>query len=297
MRIGIVDLGSNSIRLVIFDQKGSKLTKELNIKHTAKSVLYIKDRIMSSEGISVIVKTLKELKFISDVYAPGSFEIFATASLRNIDNSSETVKTIEELINYPINLLSGYQEAKFGFDSLINNNENNGEGLLIDIGGGSIEITHFKNDKLINTDSIPYGSLLFYTTHVSNILPNNTEQKVMREFISDQFKSIKWLSNLHVDKVVGIGGSSRALLKVAKELEYYYKTDNKVLDKETVQSLSRLNQSHSKAIIKSVPDRLTTMIPGAIIIDELLKHTQASEFIISSSSVREGFILQHLNED
>ena len=119
----------------------------------------------------------------------------------------------------------------------------------------------------------------------------------MRKFISNQFKSIEWLSNLHVDKVVGIGGSSRALLKVAKELEYYYKSDNKVLNKETVQSLSRLNQSHSKAIIKSVPDRLTTMIPGAIIIDELLKHTQASEFIVSNSSVREGFILQHLNED
>ncbi len=295
MRVGIVDLGSNSIRLVIFETEKKRLNRIINVKHQAKSVLYIKENKMSLDGVTAIIGSLKELVFIADVYKLDAFRIFATASLRNIGNSKETIQAIESVISRRIDLLSDADEALLGFESLMQNNENENEACLIDIGGGSMEITHFKDDHVFNTTSIPYGSLSFYSKHVHNIIPNAREQKEMRTFINDQFKKVTWLNDVNVKSIIGIGGSSRALLKVCKHIDCQGTSKkDRTLDAQVIGQLSMLDDSHSKSIISAVPDRLTTMIPGAIMVDELMKLVSAQEFIVSSASVREGYIYRNM---
>lgn len=294
MNIGLIDLGSNSIRLVIYHYADGQLTKLFNLKHAAKSILYVKDNKMSLEGVEVIVSTLKELIFIAKTYHLDYFRIFATASLRNIENSKETVSAIESSIHHPIELLSDEQESTYGFEAVVKYETLPKEGLSIDIGGGSMEITYFVNGKLVHSTSVPMGSLNFYQQYVSNVLPNDAEQNLMRAHARTIFSNIVWLENKMIDHIIGIGGTSRAMVKMNKVLDFE-KTSS--LSYNTISKISRLSSVHAQDIIKGAPDRLITLVPGAILIDELMQYVHATTFTASKASLREGYLYQRILQE
>lgn len=294
MNIGLIDLGSNSIRLVIYHYAEGQLTKILNLKHAAKSILYVKDKKMSIEGVEVIVSTLKELIFIAKTYHLDYFRIFATASLRNVDNSKESVSAIESSIHHPIELLSDEQESSYGFEAVVKYESLPKEGLSIDIGGGSMEITYFVDGKLIHTTSIPIGSLNFYQQYVSNVLPNDAEQNLMRAHARTIFSNIVWLENKMTDHIIGIGGTSRAMVKMNKILDF---EKTSTLSYNTISKISRLSSAHAQDIIRGAPDRLITLVPGAILIDELMQYVHATTFTASKASLREGYLYQRILQE
>lgn len=291
MKIGVIDLGSNSIRLVIYEYVDKQLNKLLNFKHQGKAVLFIKDNIMSDEGVEAIVSSLKQLVFIAKIYELDEFKIFATASLRNIDNSAETVARIEQQIHHSMEVLSDEEESLFGFDAILRNEKLPISGLTIDIGGGSMEIIYFKDNEAIYSTSIPVGSLSFATKFVDEVIPSVDEQAEMRKFIKNQYNNLPWLKTLHVKTIIGIGGTSRAMNQMNKEFNL---EKNGSLSYETIATIANLGIEHSKQIINAVPDRLMTIMPGAIMIDELMQLVLAEEFKASKMSVREGYIYNRI---
>ena len=291
MKIGVIDLGSNSIRLVIYEYVDKQLNKLLNFKHQGKAVLFIKDNKMSDEGVEAIVSSLKQLVFMAKVYELDEFRIFATASLRNIDNSAETVGKIEQQIHHKLEVLSNEEESLYGFDAILRNEELPISGLTIDIGGGSMEIIYFKNRKVLYSTSIPVGSLSFATKFVDEVIPTEDEQAEMRKFIRSHYESLPWLKAIQVNTIIGIGGTSRGMFKMNKELDLE-KSDT--LKYESVATIANLGYEASKQIINAVPDRLMTMLPGAIMIDELMQLVLASDFRASKMSVREGYIYNRI---
>ena len=295
MKVGLIDLGSNSIRLVIYQVKQDQLIKLINLKQHAQSVLYVKDAKMTQEGIELIVTVLDELIEVVRTYDVDYFKIFATASLRNIENSKEAVGAIESMIHYPIEVLSDIEETMYGFEGVLKQKKLPIEGLLIDVGGGSIELTYFKDNKPIHTHSLPIGSLTFYHQHVFELIPTLSEQTAMRVDIRNKFNSIEWLNQVQVDTVVGIGGSARALLRLAREIDKKpIRETSSVLSKSSVHYLSHLDIHASKSILKATPNRLITIIPAAIMIDELMMMIQATTFQVSSYGVREGYLFKRL---
>lgn len=291
MKIGVIDLGSNSIRLVIYEVVDKELKKILNLKHQGKSVLFIKDNKMSDEGVEAIVSSLKQLIFVAKVYELDEFRIFATASLRNISNSAETVAKIEKQIHHEMEVLSDEEESLFGFDAIQRNEDLPISGLTIDIGGGSMEIIYFKDKKAVFSTSIPVGSLSFATKFVDEVIPTEDEQAEMRKYIRTHYESLPWLKAIQVNSIMGIGGTSRGMFRMNKELDL---EKNGALKYETVATIANLGFEHSKQIINAVPDRLMTMLPGAIMIDELMQLVFAEEFKASKMSVREGYIYNRI---
>jgi exopolyphosphatase/guanosine-5'-triphosphate,3'-diphosphate pyrophosphatase len=291
MKIGVIDLGSNSIRLVIYEYVDKELKKILNLKHQGKSVLFIKDNKMSDEGVEAIVSSLKQLIFVAKVYELDEFRIFATASLRNISNSAETVAKIEKQIHHKMEVLSDEEESLFGFEAILRNEELPLSGLTIDIGGGSMEIIYYKDKEALFSTSIPVGSLSFATRFVDEVIPTEDEQAEMRKFIRNHYESLPWLKAIQVNSIMGIGGTSRGMFRMNKELEL---EKNGALKYETVATIANLSFEHSKQIINAVPDRLMTMLPGAIMIDELMQLVLADEFKASKMSVREGYIYNRI---
>lgn len=291
MKIGVIDLGSNSIRLVIYEYIDKELRKLLNLKHQGKSVLFIKDNKMSDEGVEAIVSSLKQLIFVAKVYELDEFRIFATASLRNISNSAETVAKIEKQIHHKLEVLSDEEESLFGFDAILRNEELPLSGLTIDIGGGSMEIIYFKDRKALFSTSIPVGSLSFATKFVDEVIPTEDEQAEMRKFIRNHYENLPWLKAIQVNSIMGIGGTSRGMFRMNKELDL---EKNGALKYEAVATIANLGIEHSKQIINAVPDRLMTMLPGAIMIDELMQLVLADEFKASKMSVREGYIYNRI---
>lgn len=89
---GVIDIGSNTIRLVVFDYDGTSIRRVLNKKITAGLAGYInKDHEMRKRGVQVAVESLMELKTVTDQFSLDEIGVFATAPLRNIINTEEVL--------------------------------------------------------------------------------------------------------------------------------------------------------------------------------------------------------------
>ena len=302
MRIGIIDLGSNTIRLVVYTWDGQKLEKTTNIKRQARSAKYIEDGRMSKIGVETIVEHLKELMMIARTKDVAELHIFATASIRNIHNSDHVKMQIEEALQHKIDVLDARQESIYGFEGLKRNIELPLEGVSVDVGGASTEITYFKSDKAVHTISIPMGSLNMYINHVQDIMPSDGEMMLMRIEIQTMLNQIEWLNNIKVETMFGIGGSARALMRVHQAK---YDIEQSIFDmqmsqdivKAFIDSASSESKSLAQLIVNQVPERLTTLVPGAMILYEIMKKIDAQSFRLSSYGVREGYFYERVLED
>lgn len=302
MRIGIIDLGSNTIRLVIYTWNGKKLEKSTNIKRQAQSAKYIEDGRMSKMGVETIVEHLKELLMIARTKDCHDIRIFATASIRNIVNSEVVKVQIEDAIQHKIDLLDGSQEGIYGFEGLKRNIHLPIEGVSVDVGGGSTEITHFKHDAIVNTISIPIGSLNSYINHVQEVLPSDGEMMLMRIEIQNMLNQITWLDKVKVPTMFGIGGSARAIVRIHQA---QYDLEQSIFDlqmsqdilKSYIEDASNKPKAMGELIVNNVPERLTTLIPGLIILYEIMKKIGAESYRLSSYGVREGYFYQKILEE
>lgn len=299
MRIGVIDLGSNNIRLVVYFWDGTAIHKIQDIKHQAQSIRYVQNRQLSKEGIDRMVTHLKELMVMARAFGIDELRIFATASLRNIDNSAQAKAEIENRIQHPIDVLQGFEESLIGFEGMKKVVKLPLEGISIDIGGGSTEITYFQNDEPIFSEAIPIGSLNLYFDHVIDVVPSDFEQVAIRKSIRDHLDRLPWLENRTVETVIGIGGTARAVMKL-HQARYDINTSiyDMTLSASLVHHYATLNKRHRDEelvlIVDAIPDRLTTVIPGALILDEVMRKAQAQAFLLSAYGVREGYLISRI---
>jgi len=299
MRLGVIDLGSNTIRLVVYRWDGLHLETLYNIKRQTQSIKYVKNAMMSKEGLDSVVLSVKELMVIARAYDVEKLNIFATASLRNIKNSDEAVSYIQNEIDFPLDLLDGNEESLFGFEGMRRTINLPMEGISVDIGGASTEITYFKNNKAVFMGSLPMGSLNLFIQHVHNVLPTESEQFLMRLEIQNHLDSLVWLKSVKVNTVIGIGGSARAIMRLHQAK---YDINTSIYDMQLSSKLisgyanfiANQKDEETRLILKAIPDRLSTVIPGAIIVDEIMKLVNAQDYMLSLYGVREGYLFNRI---
>ncbi len=299
MKIGIIDLGSNTIRLVIYKWEGGSLQKIYNVKKETRAISYVEDGMLSDVGIKAVYLSLRELVMIAQAFDVDDLRIFATASLRNITNGKQARESVEKDLKLKIDLLSGEEEALFGFDGAKRSTILPRKGVSVDIGGGSTEITYFANGVPINHISLPMGSLNMYLKHIKNIVPTAKEHEKMRADIQKQLAQVDWLTKLNVDNLIGIGGSARAILKIYLAQtgieEGIYDT---IIPTSEISHTSMMTEGKKSAgvklLLKAVPDRLTTALPGSMIMDEIARNLKAKNFILSRYGVREGYLFNRV---
>lgn len=295
MKIGLIDLGSNSIRLVVYEVVGDNLHQLLNTKQHAQSLLYIVDNKMTQEGIELIVTVVDEFIDVAKEMELDYFKIFATDSLRHLDNQKEAVAAIESMIHYPIDVLSDEDETLYGFEGVKKKQPLPDKGLLIDIGGASIELTYFEDEKAIYTTQLPIGSLSLYNNFVYELIPNKQEQEIIRDHLLNHIKKVDWFNNVKIDTILAIGGSARALLRLSRDIQKRsIKQTPSTLSNTQVHHLSTLDIKASKLILKAAPNRLITIIPAAIMLDVLMSYTKATSAQVSDYGVREGYLYKKI---
>lgn len=299
MRIGIIDLGSNTIRLVIYFWNGVKLEKKHNIKRQAQSAKYIEDGNMSKVGVETIISNLKELLMIARTHDVSETRVFATASLRNIRNAEAVKVQIESAINQKIDVLNGNDESLYGFEGMKRTVELPLEGVSVDVGGGSTEITHFSHGKAIHTLSIPVGSLNLYLNHVQDVLPTDGELMLMRIEVQNALNQIEWLKKIHVDTLIGIGGSARAIMRLHQarydvQVSIYDMQLSQVIFNSYLVEAGSRSKELTSLIVNNIPERLTTLIPGSLILYEVMKMISAETYKLSSYGVREGYFFKRV---
>ncbi|WP_019241246.1 MULTISPECIES: Ppx/GppA phosphatase family protein [Bacillus] len=290
MIYGVIDIGSNTIRLNIYTCQENNLKSLLSKKTTAGLAGYVKNGIMSEKGISTACEILRDYKSILDNFGIENVYVFATASLRNIINSDEVVRNIQECTGFFIDVISGAEEATLDFIGA-SNFLNVDSGILVDIGGGSTELAVYENAVLKSATSIPIGSLSMFTKHVSKLIPKKEERLAMKEDILMELAKLG--SNNQTHKVIcGVGGTVRATKKIYHDLHELDSSNDLQVNyiKDMLALFKKADKSTLRRILRVVPDRIHTIIPGMIILDTIAEYYGSEIIHISGYGVREGYL-------
>lgn len=297
MLYGIIDMGSNSVRLSIFREENGVITQVINKKVMAGLAAYVKKGRLTQAGIEKACFALETLREVLDNFQVDGAGIFATASLRNICNQDEVLNQMKRVTGITPEIISGKEEARLDFVGATRFYPME-RGLLADIGGGSTELVWFDAQGAKELISLPVGSLSLHTRFVSGLIPTGKEQDKMRKEVREQLQEVDWPVESGCT-VCGIGGSMRMALQLSQELLGRSKSDTSFTLNDVEKLLEIAGNDDpdiSKPAYKIVPERMFSMVPGLIIIREIAKKFDCKDFFVSRAGVREGYLITRFLE-
>ena len=283
-----IDIGSNAIRLLISNI--IVLNKSAPIS-TKNSLVRVPIRLgqdaftigeISNENIERLVDTMLSFKLLMKVHKVEKYLAYATSALRSSSNGKNIVDLILSKSGLKIQIINGKKEAE-----LITNNSifkfqgNHKTYCFIDVGGGSTELTLFKNQKVVISKSFKIGGVRL----INNLVSNKTWES-FREWININLKD-----QGEID-VIGLGGNINKLFKLCG-----VKIGKPLTLKEIDSTLSDLEKmSYSKKIIllKLNPDRVDVIVPAGKIYQYLLKNMGSDEIIVPKIGLADGMVYELL---
>lgn len=275
MKNAIIDIGSNTIKIDIYDGVSLIFNKSLPVG----LIQYIKNGIMTDDGIAELINTLDTFRLIAETFNCGEKYYIATASLRNIKNQADVLDIVYQRMKIAIEIISEYDEAQYSYEGLrYNIGSDIHTGIMIDMGGGSTEILGFRDGKVGDVISLPFGCLKLY-------LRFNGDIQRADAYIDSLVSDINWLKN-YGDTVYLIGGTARSL-------NLFGEIINNIDD--LINLLNKI-KNDTELIESVVPDRLTTIVPGLAAYCRLLYHMGIRNVVITQASVRDGYIINIINK-
>lgn len=303
-KIGLIDIGSNTIRLVVFEYSQKTGLQEIqNIKTPARLFQYLSEdkKVMSKEGIEILCNTLHSFKKVAEKFEVTELYPVATAAVRQSKNRDEIVEEVNKKTGINMRIITDKEEAFYGYYAVINT-LNYVDGVTVDIGGGSTEVTYFEDKELLYSHSFPFGVVTLKNLFFNN--KNHNDKGAIeeaRKYINEQFSTLKWLAKRKVP-IIAIGGSARNIARIhqslteypiagvhgysmtSKDLEYVY---DKLIDSsyDGLEDLDGLSK-----------DRQDIIVPSAILFNELFNEVKATEFVFSRKGLREGVVMSELEK-
>ncbi|WP_112179934.1 MULTISPECIES: Ppx/GppA family phosphatase [Paraliobacillus] len=295
----IIDIGSNTMRLVIYVQeKAGRLREVENVKAVARLRNHLdQDENLAPEGSDILIHTLQNFRDVLKTYDLTNFVCVATATIRQAKNQYTLKKLVKDHLNWEMRILSEQEEAFYGYLAVVNSTSIK-EGITIDIGGGSTEVTYFKDRQLIHAHSFPFGALTLRTFFEKEGSPESN-LKDLREYLFHQFKSLDWLTRKAIP-LIGIGGSARNLVQIDQNQKAYplaglhqYK-----MDYSDIVGISNYLSSLSLKKLQKVEglskDRSDIILPAIEAFHCLYITMEAECFVLSRKGLRDGIFYELL---
>lgn len=294
-RIGIIDIGSNSIRLVIYEFLPTQAYRVIGeFKQSARlSQLIGEDNELPANAILSLIDTMKHFKQICDAYSVTELRAAATAAVRNASNSAQIIDSLRRESGLEVELLSGDDEARIGFLGMIHALDIP-DGMLVDIGGGSTEVTFFRDRQLVRSVSFPFGAV--NTTRRFSSDGNFTPEQIhaIRDMVLQAVDQEPWIKEHPGIPLIGLGGTIRSLSKISQKKKKYSHpvTHNYPMSademEELASTLPATPASKRKKVDGLSKDRYDIIVPGLIILHTLFTAAGASHYVISGAGLRDG---------
>lgn len=294
-RTAIIDLGSNSVRMAIFERTsrlGFFILREYKAKVRLGHGAYENGGILQQAAMDEVANALSEFKNYIRLYKVRKIIAGGTSALRDAPNAKDFVKRISNELGINLRIISGQNEAFYGALAALNLLPNMSDALCVDIGGGSTELAKLENGKITHTLSLNLGTVrlkeLFYDKNDKN--GANAYIKSLIDTLPNELKS---------QNIIAIGGSLRAISsaiisntnyapKTLHAFSYEIKKQMNFIKKLCVENSAGLKELGIKK------DRFDTIGAGASIFSALIEKIGAKAVITSSVGIREGLFLHSI---
>ncbi len=294
---GIIDIGSNSMRLSItaqLDNGGYYVVDEQ--KATPRLANYIYDHRLSTEGIHQLLFHLREFQGICHAFGVQEVVLIGTAALRTVQNHIDIVEQVKKETGFVIDVISGMDEALLGV-SAIKHTLDVRDAYLVDIGGASTEVTLLENGRFITSQSFPFGAVT-----LNQIVDTTSNREILRlpEIVTRAFGESAFLAQRPDLEMIGIGGTIRNIARVhqahtAYPLAIAHNYRMNIEDVfEIVHWLASLPLSRRKKTEGLSKERADVIVGGGIILLALLERTKPNCLRISGRGLRDGAFYTHI---
>ncbi|AFL67577.1 Ppx/GppA phosphatase family protein [Sulfurospirillum barnesii] len=292
-RTAIIDIGSNSARMAIFE-KSSRFAFHL-INETKGRVrigegAYNFGGVLQEPALKRAFNTLEEFNAILKSYACTKVICIATSALRDAPNASVLLNKIRNELNINIKIIDGKTEAYYGAVGALNYLKEIQEAVTIDIGGGSTELAKIENGKIVDTISLNIGTVrlkeLFFDKKKSI--------EHVYAFISEIIETIP--EHFTCKTMIGIGGTLRSLSKIIMEKMDYPLTTVHGFEYTLSEHMALIHNIVNADVLNLKTlgvrkDRYDTMREGCAIFEAIAQKFKATSIITSGAGIREGAYL------
>jgi len=290
MRYAVVDTGSNTIRMSVYECKNGKIRELFTEAVFANLAAHITDNHLTDEGIAICCDAIKKHEKTAKEY-DAAFCVFATAAIRNAKNCEEIVKKVKENTNIDLDILSGTDEGELSFLGAYSDFSVQ-SGVMADVGGGSSEIIAFENGKIKALKSIPLGSLAAYKKFVSGVIPTPDELECIQKEIKAHLDNDKNFKNIKSDTLCLVGGGVLAARKLSEA--FLKERDSTISGVNTLMSLLASHPDAEQLLENLIPKRKLTITPGLSIYAAIGKYFCAEKIEISDKGIKEGYLKKYL---
>ncbi|MEE3325281.1 MAG: hypothetical protein VZR33_08105 [Methanosphaera sp.] len=290
---GVGNFGSNVMSVTIYEISNDKINPVFTKNEKSVTAEYTENNNLTKDGINKLISIVNDFNGIMNSYNVTQKYLFATASLRKIDNTNEVTDSVLNSTNLDIHLISGEEEAELGFEAVKYTDLTTDNGVLIDMGGGSTEVITFFNKTPSQVDSMPIGSLSTYKEYVNLEFPNETEIKNIKIRTQEELNKINFNNTFPFDDLYGNGGT---LYTVRNVLTYLgdISNDTYVIPVSKLDSLlAKLleNSTKTSEIISAVDNsRINTLLPGIVMTKEISEYFKIQNIHFCKSKLDEGVI-------
>lgn len=300
-RIAVIDIGSNSLRMVLFEIDSSGYYKIIDdLKESVRlGADMVNGVLLNEERIKKAVNTLKSFKTFCDAVRVEEIIAVATEAVRKAENQDYFLKLVKDKANLEVRVLSGYEEAYYDSIGIINSMYVNNS-LIIDIGGSSTELVWIQNNRMKEYTTLPIGAVnLTQKFDMDDIITPDKEEALL-SFLKDTYGNISWLFNVKFDKVIGIGGTVRNIGKIDRKNKRYSLDihHNYELISEDIHNIynsaKSKNLKQRKKIEGLSKDRADIFVAPVLAITTLLEIIKANTFIVSGKGLREGLLYSYI---
>ena len=290
--VAVIDIGSNSVRLVIYDG----LWRSATVLHNEKSICAIGRNMVRTgklfgPGSEMALEALARFKLLTNGYGVRTIEAVATAAARDAENGREFVTQAEKVLGASVRVLPGGDEARIAAEGVLAGIPD-AEGLVADLGGGSLDMVTVGDGALGAAATLPFGPLRLMDSANDNL---NKARSAVAKGLDKTDLGVK----LKGRPIYAVGGIWRALARVEMALDdyplhvlhhYRIPTGRALKLCKVVSGLSR----KSLEKMRSVPKRRAEALPyGALVLEQMILAYGLKDVIVSAYGLREG-LLQHL---
>ena len=293
-----IDIGSNTIRLTVYevDERNRTFSAFFKLKTMAGLVSYIdkKTSLMSKEGVERLIEVCEEYLACAAHFKDlnGPFRL-CHGGCAHSEIAREVIRRVEKACGMHIDLISGREEAELGYVGAMYQSRLT-TGVQIDVGGGSVEVSTFSDGRILQATSIRRGRSRCSAPTCTTCCPPPAESDRIREAIRSRIRDVKDFRGFSCATASAVGGSARAARRLRNAWYPDRKDAPEVTREEIALVLDRASYdpyAATRDILRVVPERAHTCIPGLLVIETVMDEFGASTLEISDFGVREGYLL------
>lgn len=299
MRVATVDIGTNSMRLLIADYEDNKIINRKKYVEVTRIGKGVDERgMISKDAINLNSEVLERFINLAKSKNCEKICVIGTSALRDSKNSEEFVKKAYEKTGINVEIISGEMEANLGFLGIKSILDEKKYTLTIDIGGGSTEFILGNNHgDLVFSKSENIGVVRLTERFLKDDIPTDIQIIEMNKYIEAVTSdTIQVLKTYDIGKVIGIGGTATSISAIIQQMEIYCSDkvhNSKIYYDEIVdiyKNLKSMTIQEKKMIVGLQPKRADVIFTGVCIMKKIMSMLDIEYITVSEYDNLEGMI-------